>query len=289
MDDIYYSSTALNAPSSSFQRQDEGGKLQLFSTNRVDQPIFVDEIFGPTLEGEGPYLGEPTIYVRTGRCDYNCSWCDSKHAVDQRQYQSEWRSMHPEAIFQEMHALAGGKPILMTISGGNPAIYASVGTLIALLHRAGHRIKVETQGSIVQEWFADIDVLSLSPKPPSSEMPPLPKHKNEQKARQIEETVWTRLSVCINKARGAEIYLKIPILGEEDYAFAKAVAERYPQIPLYLQPTNPHPYEQDVQKVRDDLLERWAWLSERVLAEQWYHARVRPQAHVLLWGNKRGV
>jgi 7-carboxy-7-deazaguanine synthase len=251
--------------------------------------IYVDELFGPTLEGEGSHLGEPTVYVRTGRCDYACSWCDSKHAVDYKAYQHEWRLMEPESIFQEVQARTGNVPFLVTISGGNPALYSSVGNLIALLHEAGHRVKVETQGSIVQEWFADIDILSLSPKPPSSLMPPLPPNVSTRKALQLKEAVWTKLSACIEKAKHAEIYLKIPILTEDDYRFAKEVGGRYPSLPLYLQPTNADPHGQDLQKTRSDLLEKWAWLAQRVLADQWYGAIVRPQAHVLLWGNKRGV
>ena len=44
--------------------------------------IRVNEIFGPTIQGEGALIGQPTIFVRTGGCDYRCSWCDTLHAVD---------------------------------------------------------------------------------------------------------------------------------------------------------------------------------------------------------------
>jgi len=46
--------------------------------------IRVSEIFGPTIQGEGALIGQPTVFVRTGGCDYRCSWCDSLHAVDSR-------------------------------------------------------------------------------------------------------------------------------------------------------------------------------------------------------------
>lgn len=39
--------------------------------------IRISEIFGPTIQGEGALIGEPTVFVRTGGCDYRCSWCDS--------------------------------------------------------------------------------------------------------------------------------------------------------------------------------------------------------------------
>ena len=54
--------------------------------------ILISEIFGPTIQGEGPLIGIPTIFVRTGSCDYRCSWCDSLYAV-LPQYKKDWRKM----------------------------------------------------------------------------------------------------------------------------------------------------------------------------------------------------
>ncbi|TIT89813.1 MAG: 7-carboxy-7-deazaguanine synthase QueE, partial [Mesorhizobium sp.] len=36
--------------------------------------IRVSEIFGPTVQGEGVLIGLPTVFIRTGGCDYRCSW-----------------------------------------------------------------------------------------------------------------------------------------------------------------------------------------------------------------------
>ena len=46
--------------------------------------------------------------------------------------------------------------------------------------------------------------------------------------------------------------------------------------------TEPEP---DVPK----LLDRYAWLSDRVLADGWHTATVLPQLHVLIYGNRRAV
>ena len=43
--------------------------------------IRISEIFGPTIQGEGPLIGRPSIFVRTGGCDYRCNWCDTLYAV----------------------------------------------------------------------------------------------------------------------------------------------------------------------------------------------------------------
>ena len=39
-------------------------------------------MFGPTVQGEGPYAGRVCHFLRLGGCDYRCSWCDTPYAVD---------------------------------------------------------------------------------------------------------------------------------------------------------------------------------------------------------------
>jgi hypothetical protein len=47
------------------------------------------EIFGPTIQGEGPFIGRPTVFVRPASCDSRCNWCDTLYAV-LREYRDEW-------------------------------------------------------------------------------------------------------------------------------------------------------------------------------------------------------
>lgn len=47
-----------------------------------DRDIRVSEIFGPTIQGEGALIGEPTVFVRTGGCDYRCVWYNTMHTVN---------------------------------------------------------------------------------------------------------------------------------------------------------------------------------------------------------------
>jgi 7-carboxy-7-deazaguanine synthase len=47
----------------------------------VTEHIRISEIFGPTIQGEGPLIGRPTVFVRTAGCDYRCTWCDTLYAV----------------------------------------------------------------------------------------------------------------------------------------------------------------------------------------------------------------
>ena len=236
--------------------------------------IRVSEIFGPTIQGEGALIGQPTVFVRTGGCDFRCSWCDSLHAVD-NEYRESWAPMSAEAIMAEVHHLSGGAPILITLSGGNPAIQP-LGDLIALGQAQGCFFAMETQGSVARDWFGALDMLVLSPKPPSSGM----------------DTDWAQVAECVAAGQGAQTVLKLVVFDEADFAYARAAAAKFPQLPVYLQPGNhtPPPPDDDSATVDQAGIDtRMRWLVERVVEEKWHDARVLPQLHVALWGNRRGV
>ena len=231
--------------------------------------IRISEIFGPTIQGEGPLIGTPTVFVRTAGCDYRCTWCDTLYAV-LPEHRDEWTFMSDIEVLREVNRLSADRPILITLSGGNPALQP-LANLIRSGREQGHRFALETQGSVAQPWFAELDSLVLSPKPPSSGMTP----------------DWSALSACIEAAgERPSIALKIVVFDDADFAFAQDVSTRFPRLPLYLQPGNPiHQTELDTRA----LLDRLSWLVDKTRAAQWYEARVLPQLHVLAWGNKRGV
>ncbi|MEP3675257.1 7-carboxy-7-deazaguanine synthase QueE [Sulfitobacter sp.] len=231
----------------------------------------IAEIFGPTIQGEGALIGEPTVFVRTGGCDYRCAWCDSLHAVD-TEFRHTWAAMETQDVWTELQRLSKGNPLTVSLSGGNPAIQ-DFGPLIALGHTQGYRFACETQGSIAKPWFGDLDTLVLSPKPPSSQ-----------------QTVdWAAFDACLEAAQGAgSVVMKIVIFDDADYAWARKAADRYPTLPLYLQPGNLEvdpTVAVDPQALADKLL----WLVDKTMADNWFTPRLLPQLHVLLWGNKRGV
>ena len=91
--------------------------------------ITISECFGVTIQGEGALIGKPTVFVRTGGCEYRCSWCDTLYAV-LPEHKDEWKPMKTEEVFAEIQRLSP-TPILVTLSGGNPAIQP-LGDLIDL-------------------------------------------------------------------------------------------------------------------------------------------------------------
>ena len=235
----------------------------------MSSPIRISEIFGPTIQGEGALIGQPTVFVRTGGCDYRCTWCDTLHAVDSS-FRHDWKPMSAPEIMTKVEDLSGHKPLVISLSGGNPAIQP-LGPLIKLGHERSYRFALETQGSIAQDWFADLDILTLSPKPPSSG----------------ETTDWDKFEACLAAAGSRpQIALKIVIFDEADYDFAKDAGARMPSLPLYLQPGN-HSVEGPADK--SVLNARLEWLANKVTNDNWHAPHVLPQLHVMIWGNQKGV
>jgi 7-carboxy-7-deazaguanine synthase len=233
--------------------------------------IRISEIFGPTVQGEGALIGKPTVFVRTGGCDFRCAWCDTLHAV-LPEHRHDWLPMTPEEILARVEQLTDGAPVLITLSGGNPAIQP-LGPLIALGKARGHRFAMETQGSVADACFAALDWLVLSPKPPSSGM----------------TTDWAAFDACLAAAgNGPRTVLKVAVFDDADYDFARQAAARYPSLPLYLSVGNPAPEEESNVDLTD-LLARFRWLVDKVARDRWFAATVLPQLHVLAWGNQRGV
>jgi 7-carboxy-7-deazaguanine synthase len=241
------------------------------ATNRF--PVI--EIFGPTVQGEGMVIGQKTMFVRTAGCDYSCSWCDSAFTWDGTGKQ-EIRMLTAEEIVAELFALGGETFSHVTLSGGNPALLSYLNELIELLHNRGIRVALETQGSRWQEWFLQIDELTISPKPPSSYM----------------ETDWSILDEMIAKLseHKRNFSLKVVVFDKTDLQYARQVHRRYPDVPFYLQPGNDDLVERDSDVLLNRLLKRYVWLVETVMAStELKSVRILPQLHTWIWGNKRGV
>jgi 7-carboxy-7-deazaguanine synthase len=235
----------------------------------------VVEVFGPTIQGEGELAGVPTAFVRFGGCDYRCSWCDSLFAVLPEDVRNAPR-MTPAEVAAALAAL-DGCPEWVTLSGGNPALL-ELGELVALLHADGRKVTVETQGSVWRDWLADVDLLTVSPKPPSSGMATAA--NEEESERFMQRAV----------AAGGRVVLKVVVFDEADYLWAAALRARHAGLPFHLScgtdppgPGTSHP------EALDGVSERYRWLCERAARDPAMDgARILPQLHVLAWGHQRG-
>ncbi|HLR80101.1 MAG TPA: 7-carboxy-7-deazaguanine synthase QueE [Bacillota bacterium] len=239
--------------------------------------IPVIEIFGPTIQGEGMAMGKKTMFVRTAGCDYSCAWCDSKFTWD-GSVKEEIVQMTALEIWKKLKAHGGDRFSHVTLSGGNPGLYKQIADLVKILQENDIEIALETQGSRWQDWFLHIDDLTISPKPPSSKM------------RVDFDILDEIIDKLLNNKRLRHTSLKIVIFNDKDLQFAKQVTQRYPLIPLYLQVGNEDLDQSDNDQLTRQLLNAYEWLIRQTMAEKALnHARVLPQMHALVWGNRRGV
>ncbi|WP_332694668.1 7-carboxy-7-deazaguanine synthase QueE [Halalkalibacter lacteus] len=233
--------------------------------------IPVIEVFGPTIQGEGMVIGQKTMFVRTGGCDYSCSWCDSRFTWD-----GSVRSELIEAteIVDQLKKIGGETFSHVTISGGNPAIHKGIDKLVDLCHDQGWKVAVETQGSIWQEWVKKIDNITISPKPPSSKM----------------ETDIEKLDHFMEQLEDRNVSLKAVVFDDDDFLFAELIHKRYSHVPFYLQIGNEDVSSSDDRALLSTLLQRYEWLIGKATQSITMNdARVLPQLHTLIWGNQRGV
>ena len=111
----------------------------------------VNEIFY-SLQGEGHFTGCPAIFVRLSGCNRACPFCDTDFA--------SFTEMNEDEIVAAVSAFPAD---IVAITGGEPALQLT-DSLVKLLHDAGKRVHVETNGSLPLP--PSVDWVTCSPKTP---------------------------------------------------------------------------------------------------------------------------
>ena len=148
--------------------------------------LMVSEIFGPTFQGEGPQAGRLAVFLRLGRCNLDCAWCDTPFTWDWKGKNGtvydpkvELTRMDVADVCDEVRDLmpCAGTTRLV-ISGGEPMIQRQgLLSLVSELRSLGvMNIDIETNGTkpplvtpYENQYFSE-DAVSyvISPKLPSS-------------------------------------------------------------------------------------------------------------------------
>jgi len=124
--------------------------------------LLVNEIFGPTWQGEGPQRGQLSAFVRLGTCNLACSWCDTPYAVfyDKRKADKHWSKkvydpkvellrMTPAEIVDRVESIVPFNSLVI-FSGGEPAIQQEgIADVIRIfVQRMWNRFAIETAGTL---------------------------------------------------------------------------------------------------------------------------------------------
>ena len=108
------------------------------------------EIFH-SVQGEGYHTGTPSIFIRFGGCNLQCSWCDTDF--------SKWDRM---SITEIMTILEQWTTRRIIYTGGEPAMQ-KLRPLSDKLHSRGYNIAIETNGTIELKDGL-VDWICVSPK-----------------------------------------------------------------------------------------------------------------------------
>ena len=116
--------------------------------NSVTYPIV--EIF-ESLQGEGTNTGMPSIFVRFGKCNLRCTWCDTNYL--------DFENWTLAEILQKIESYSS-KNIIIT--GGEPSIVVNISLLLNILKERGYFLAIETNG--LTPTPMEIDFIATSPK-----------------------------------------------------------------------------------------------------------------------------
>ncbi len=132
----------------------------------------INEIFGPTIQGEGKLVGTPSIFIRFANCNFKCQGfnveyetpsgikkvsCDSYYAVD-KSFKNEWLNINYKQIINEVSKLMPDYKIDIVITGGEPLLYwkhKEFQDLLKYYILNGHKVTIETNASIDIELDKD--------------------------------------------------------------------------------------------------------------------------------------
>jgi 7-carboxy-7-deazaguanine synthase len=134
----------------------------------------INELF-ETIQGEGSFTGQPSIFIRLQGCPVACSWCDTKHTwetkidceitadtmLSKQQETEHWANVSCEnilTIFKDK----GYQAKHIVITGGEPAM-VDLKPLCKMLEVNGYSCQLETSGTFPIQ-VSDQCWVTVSPK-----------------------------------------------------------------------------------------------------------------------------
>ncbi|MFA9373689.1 MAG: 7-carboxy-7-deazaguanine synthase QueE [Poseidonibacter sp.] len=249
----------------------------------------INEIFGPTIQGEGKLVGTPSIFIRFGKCNFSCKGfnveyetpsgikkcaCDTYYAVDNA-FKDTWTKYQSHKdILDEVNKLSKkyNYKIDIVITGGEPLLYWNKQEFQNLLQyyiNKGHKVTIETNASLNLNFEYDYqkDILFSMSVKLSNSLEPLKKRVNKETLKKIlTNTKESYLKFVINKD-------SLEVAKDE----IKDILADIPRCDVFLMPMGDTAIEinKNCQAVIDMSIENGYKYCDRL--------------HIRIWDNKRGV
>ena len=133
--------------------------------NDAGDKLFVTSIFY-TLQGEGPYRGEPAVFLRLAKCNLACSFCDTYFDG------GDWLTFDEVEvrIFNAVGDYFQGdvpdwfeKKVGLVVTGGEPMLQKNLGPFLERMKDQFAWTQIESNGIVVQD-IPESTTLVVSPK-----------------------------------------------------------------------------------------------------------------------------
>ncbi len=120
--------------------------------------LAVQKIFA-TIQGEGPYVGMASVFVRLGGCNLACTFCDTEFESFAAVSLFDIIKQVDELSRNERRERTRG---LVVITGGEP-MRQNIEPLCEALVEVGFAVQIETNGTLYREFPASVSIV-CSPK-----------------------------------------------------------------------------------------------------------------------------
>lgn len=111
--------------------------------------VDINEVFGPTIQGEGPLTGRRAMFVRLARCDLSCSWCDTPYTWDWGRFDpaTEIHEWDTATVIEWLDRDDPDRSCGVVITGGEPLLQRrAVTDLAARIAPTRPWVQIETNG-----------------------------------------------------------------------------------------------------------------------------------------------
>lgn len=119
----------------------------------------VTDIFGPTLQGEGHFVGYPALFVRLAGCQM--ASCSIRKECDEAPWAATYQ-LSADEIRDRLKLLS--RSGIVVVTGGEPTDQDIV-PLLSTLREAGYRLHIETNGQRPITGYP-LEWITVSPKSP---------------------------------------------------------------------------------------------------------------------------
>lgn len=229
----------------------------------ADRRLVLAEVFGPTIQGEGPSMGTVSVFVRLSNCNLTCSWCDTAYTWDWRRFDREDQQRLADVGEIREWVLAQSAQ-LVVITGGEPLLQQSFLIELTLAWtQAGRRVEVETNGTIapVPELVDVVTCFNVSPKLANSGIGT----DRRVRARALESFATTGKAV-----------FKFVVRDVGDLDEVDLLVQRFGLSPVWVMPEG---------DTAVGVLAGMRSIADDVVARGW---NLSARLHTLLWGDTRG-